>query len=89
MYWTPRGRVWEGVSPSHGGDFFGFWCVIWFKLTSILAPNVIMTAVYGEGGRGGGGGKPFLLLSNNVLDTKGEGVGIRLPRWGRFWILGY
>ena len=29
-----------GVSPSHGGDFFGFCCVIRFKLTSILAPNV-------------------------------------------------
>ena len=46
-----------------------------------------MTVVYGEGEGGG----PFLLLSNNVLDTKGEGVGggIPLRRWGLFWISGY
>ena len=22
---TKGGGVWEGVSPSYGGDFFGFW----------------------------------------------------------------
>ena len=31
--------MWEGVSPSHDGDFLGFggtnWCVIKFKLASI------------------------------------------------------
>ena len=45
-----------------------------------------MTAVYGEGG----GGEPvFLLLSNNVLDTKGEGCGYPPPTVGDvFWIFG-
>ena len=40
-------------------------------------------------GVGGGGGEPFMLLSN-VLDTNGEGVGggIPLPRWGLFGNLG-
>ena len=79
------------ISPSHGGELFldfgvlkpGFWCVIIFKLTSILDSNLLMMAVYI---RGGG---PFLLLSN-VLDTKGEGVGgdIPLPRWGTFFGFG-
>ena len=50
--------MWKGVSPSHGGDVFGFgvlkpgfWWVIKFKLTSILAPNVY----YDCSIRGGGG----------------------------------
>ena len=38
-------------------------CIIKFKLTSILAPNV-----YDCSRRGGG------LLLSNVVDTKGEGV---------------
>ena len=25
MYWTPRGKVWEEVFPSHGGDFWEMW----------------------------------------------------------------
>ena len=43
----------------------GFWWVIKFKLTSILAPNFY----YDCSIRGGGA---FMLLGN-VLDTKGEG----------------
>ena len=47
QYGTPqRGRVWKGVSPSHGGDFLEiwvlktrFWYVINVKLTSNLARN--------------------------------------------------
>ena len=91
MYWTPRG--WCGI-PIPRWDFFfwggggrpllkpGFCCVIRFKLSSILAPNVY---IYDCSIRGGGG--QFLLLSN-VLDTKGGGgVGgcIPLPRLGTFW----
>ena len=52
--------MWEGVSPSHNGDFlnFGgiktrFQCIIKLKLTSILAPNVYDWSTGGWG--------PFLL----------------------------
>ena len=74
--------MWEGVSPSHGRDFFGFFdilkpcfgCIIKFKLTSILAPNVYDCSTRGDvsvdtkGGGGGGGGAPTV---------------------GTFWKLGY
>ena len=58
----------------------GFWGTkTWFKLTSILAPNVYMIAVWGGGG---------LWLLSNELDTKGRvcimGGGIPLRRWGLF-----
>ena len=51
------GGLWKGVFPSDGRDFFGFWgtkpdfwCVIRFKLTSTLAPNVYNDCnIRGEG----------------------------------------
>ena len=47
-----------------------------------------MIAVQGWGG-GGGGEKPFMLLSN-VLDTNGEGVGgVSPPTVETFWKFGY
>ena len=78
--------MWEGVSPSHGGDFLeiwvlkpGFGSVINFKLTSNIARNVYDCSTRG-------GGKPFMLLSN-VLYTNGEGVSP--PMVGTFWRFGY
>ena len=74
--------------PSDGWDFFGFGglkpgfgCVIRLKLNSTLAPNVYKNCSI----------RGTVYLLSDVLDTKGEGVGggIPLPRWGRFWILGF
>ena len=41
VYWSPMGRMWEGVSPPTVGTFwnFGYWvflCIIKFELTSTL-----------------------------------------------------
>ena len=43
-----KGGVCDGVSPSHGGDFLeiwvlipGFYCIIMFRLSSILAEKVL------------------------------------------------
>ena len=39
MYWTPMGRVWEGVSPCHGGDFLEIWVLntgFWMRYKSLI-----------------------------------------------------
>ena len=54
---TQRGRVCEGVSPYHGGDFLEIWgtknhvlgAFINFKLTSNLARNVYDCSTRGGG----------------------------------------
>ena len=77
MYWTPRGRVWEGVSPSTVDFFFeirvlntGFLCC-----ASTLSPKSLqmyMISVQGVG-------KPFLLLSM-YWTPRGGGCGGGLSR---------
>ena len=85
-YGTPqRGRMLDGVSPSHGGDFLeiwvlklGFMCVINFILTSSLARNVYDCSTKG-------GGKPFMLL---VMYWTRMGRSIT-SHGGDFWRFGY
>ena len=85
----------EGVRrypPPTVGDFLeiwvlnrGFWCIINFKLTLILAENVYDCST-------GGGGKTFLCLLSGVLHdtTEGEGVeGVSPPTVGTFWQFWY
>ena len=63
MYWTPRGRVWEGVSPCQGGYFLEIWvlntgvflCIIKFELTSTLySSKKPPKCIYDFSTRGGG-----------------------------------
>ena len=74
----------KGYPPPTVGTFLdfgvlkqGFGCIIQFRLTSILAPNVYDSSIRW--------GNRFLLLSN-VLDIKWEGVSP--SHGGTFWIFG-
>ena len=67
-----------GIPLPRWGTFFlilgvlkpGFGCIIKFKLTSILAPNIYGCSIQGVGGGGG-------VVS---VDTKGGGCGREHPR---------
>ena len=91
-YGTPQtgGRVWEGVAPSHGGEFLEIWVLktrFWvrykFRINIKSSSKCIMIAVQGVSG------EPFLL--NNVYWSQwgGCGRGYPLPRWGFFLNFGY
>ena len=87
------GRVWEGVSPSHGGEFFEILgtkkqvlgtCVMNFELTIKSSSKCIwLQYTRGKGGT--------VLCYYNVLVTNGEGVGRDTPSHGgdvlEFWVL--
>ena len=88
-YGTPqRERVWEGVAPSHGGEFLEIWVLktrFWvrykFRINIKSSSKCIMIAVQGVSG------EPFLL--NNVYWSPMGRVweGVSPPTVGTFLVL--